>query len=358
LIPRKRADFVQLLFDLQECGYKWLRGESRDFGRTGLTPTSLRTGAVAREPAELIQKLAPRVDPGYLNDPLVKLALQQHYGEPTRLLDWTENKLAATFFALGEGETLDQPGFIYCLNVDRLRSVAAIPGFSSAENILFRSAFPPANSSPLQLRQLADAIAMTRPRSKLLALVRRLAKEKTSKVMDSSMWIDEHLANGANARQENPLLQFSLLGLPYPVTIKKNFPRIEAQTGSFTIHSGFHQSAPEPMNLRLLSQLLSTEGFPPDNSLAQALFASVTILQDLLAVVVLDPNVKREFANEMDLEKMKRDFYPSDDEWLAPESRERLLLGEVSGGMLTVERDTDGERWTITVKESSLGIKK
>ncbi len=45
------------------------------------------------------------------------LCLGQHYGIPTRLLDWTRLPLAATYFALEE--TSSQPAAIWCFNLSK-----------------------------------------------------------------------------------------------------------------------------------------------------------------------------------------------------------------------------------------------
>lgn len=43
------------------------------------------------------------------------LALMQHYGAPTRLLDWTESPLVAAFFAVTEEKGADKDGAIFAL---------------------------------------------------------------------------------------------------------------------------------------------------------------------------------------------------------------------------------------------------
>jgi len=50
------------------------------------------------------------------------LALMQHYGLPTRLLDWTESVLVAAYFAVCDENHADKNGKIWILNPGKLRA--------------------------------------------------------------------------------------------------------------------------------------------------------------------------------------------------------------------------------------------
>lgn len=59
------------------------------------------------------------------------LALAQHHGLPTRLLDWTRNPLVGLFFACRSGTESD--GTLYCLHAPNLINPAARPDPWSVE---------------------------------------------------------------------------------------------------------------------------------------------------------------------------------------------------------------------------------
>ncbi len=59
------------------------------------------------------------------------LALAQHHGLPTRLLDWTENALVAAFFACSAHS--DRDGAIFCLNTPNVLKDEAVSPFEINE---------------------------------------------------------------------------------------------------------------------------------------------------------------------------------------------------------------------------------
>ena len=62
-------------------------------------------------------QLAIEEDRDYLRKDITTLMLMQHYGGPTRLLDWSLSPYIAAYFAICEGD--DSDGFIWSFDYDR-----------------------------------------------------------------------------------------------------------------------------------------------------------------------------------------------------------------------------------------------
>lgn len=133
--------------DLIEIGYtlgeNWFRGHSRIIGE--LTPSVYRkkllddlfdifkpdfeTNAINH-----FKRLAPAISNNLPDekDNLSWLFLMQHHGMPTRLLDWTENILFATFFAINND--MNEDGELWTLYPGKLNEAHKIHGMPLPNN--------------------------------------------------------------------------------------------------------------------------------------------------------------------------------------------------------------------------------
>lgn len=109
------------------------RGQSRDWPLLPSLARSLTSlGATSSKFIEIEESLVRRfVQAGHLHlPPALALmsrngagwwAIMQHYGVPTRLLDWTSSPMVAAYFAV-TGSQPTEDGFIYFFNPSELRS--------------------------------------------------------------------------------------------------------------------------------------------------------------------------------------------------------------------------------------------
>lgn len=77
-----------------------------------------------------------------LKDQLTWLALMQHYGSPTRLLDFTFNPAAALYFALREAGSNTGPFSIHALHIDTVRGRSKVARESIPQ---YAKSVPPLN---------------------------------------------------------------------------------------------------------------------------------------------------------------------------------------------------------------------
>lgn len=98
-------------------GEVWFRGHSD--ANWELIPSLLRSPLGINQETNILARFRNRAM-GMMstyptdNDPARWLFLMQHYGLPTRLLDWTESALAGLFFAVAEHD--DRDGALYLLS--------------------------------------------------------------------------------------------------------------------------------------------------------------------------------------------------------------------------------------------------
>ena len=149
----------------------WYRGQCLDRPDWKLRPSIYRTEYTRRREKGLLQDFMIRAGSRYENCPREDqpgkwLALMQHHRLPTRLLDWTESILVATFHAVRSptGSEAEGDGAIWALYPRKLNEVAVQdPSFyllsgDFVRQKLLTPAFKGEEGSPATLAVLAHEV--------------------------------------------------------------------------------------------------------------------------------------------------------------------------------------------------------
>ncbi len=134
----------------------WWRGQE-SINNRGLLPKAFRKPILRKYEESLAREFMLKAPTRYANCPQHDdlagwLFLMQHYGLPTRLLDWSESPLVALFFAVREG--LKEPGALFALNPMDLNGQQREPGSyiisadSEEARPLFARIFPKEKTEP------------------------------------------------------------------------------------------------------------------------------------------------------------------------------------------------------------------
>lgn len=125
-------ELTQRLYDIPKSETSHQRHRS-DFVYRGVADktwgleTSLRRlgGDYVNVERPLLRSFKKYAEPGSIpaDTMWVRLAVAQHHGLPTRVLDWTVSPKVAVHFATSEEEHYDKDGAIWCIDVGRARTL-------------------------------------------------------------------------------------------------------------------------------------------------------------------------------------------------------------------------------------------
>lgn len=121
------SSILDLVNDLKKTSsHFWFRGQSNK--NWDLIPSAYRSDSILE--SQRLNHFRLKAPAFYNKCPNTKeyskwLSLMQHYGLPTRLLDWTESPLVALFFALKMDDELNTP-IIWALDAGKLNSEMGI----------------------------------------------------------------------------------------------------------------------------------------------------------------------------------------------------------------------------------------
>jgi len=142
-ILSKISQVVEIATKLEKS---WFRGHPKVYGE--LTPKIFRKKYDNVPPhhdiefrmIEDFKKRAPALSNNIPNpdNHISWLFLMQHYGTPTRLLDWTESALIALFFAVSENSNEADDGEIWAMYPNKLNEKSDINGFPLFDHPILR----------------------------------------------------------------------------------------------------------------------------------------------------------------------------------------------------------------------------
>jgi len=195
----------------------WFRGQAN--ASYPPVPSSLRRGAkggfMYRETDMFIHFILRH--PEYRKDHVSTfewMCLMQHYGLPTRLLDWSEGILPALYFAVtdyGEGSKRTD-GIVYCLNPFNLNEIALVYDVGAlagpdSEDVILRA-------ETVYCEKIEDI--------------------KANVKQDYSNW--ERVFDAVKIHSQDTIQR--LLAVPLAVYPSKSNPRMKVQDSVFTLHGG------------------------------------------------------------------------------------------------------------------------
>lgn len=130
IIVNNWLELMEALYDIPKTSHKRHRSDFVYRGVADLSwglETSLKRlgGDYVNVEKPLLRSFSKYAEPGSIpaDTVWVRLAVAQHHGLPTRVLDWTVSPKVAVHFATAEEEHYDKDAAIWCIDVVQARSL-------------------------------------------------------------------------------------------------------------------------------------------------------------------------------------------------------------------------------------------
>lgn len=158
------------------------------------------------------------------------LCLMQHYGTPTRLLDWTESVLVALYFAVARDP--EEDGELYVLNTPLLNALSDVPRQDHRATVHIPDAYNVVMRSLVALQREISRVFSARE------ILRADDSDKPDPDPTAALRAMRTAGEFEGGLDDDVLAYLQRLRRPVAVVPSRTNSRLLTQQGMFTIHGG------------------------------------------------------------------------------------------------------------------------